>query len=181
MALFGSRETFAIETTCLPLVPGELYRFGTFSLLVHRTRIGNPLYQVTLNDIEAGLGWWRETIGQRNSSALMHADTRTAFLSIESALYGLDHLVTKLPSNLHLILVDKPSRFEVLEVDGLEDYRIYCIEDDAITRMLIADAEHDIRDYRVPRADFSAAVSATIEQLERWLAPTSESAGHNDA
>ena len=97
MALFGSKDTFAVETTCLPLVPGELYRF------------------------------------------------------------------------------------EVLEVDGFEDYRIYCIENDAITKMLIADAEHDIRDYRVPRADFSAAMSATIEQLERWLAPTSESAGHNDA
>ena len=85
-------------------------------------RLGSPFNQATLNSILAELHGWKETIGLRCDPALMAAEPVTAFLSIEDAEYGLEHLADKVPPGFTPIPVSPSVPVEILGVDGLDDY-----------------------------------------------------------
>lgn len=67
--------------------------------------------------------------------------------------------------------------FEILNVDGLEGYRIYCVEDDATSRPLYARMGELPRECRVPRAVLADVMEQTIERLDGWFRQLPEPPG----
>lgn len=99
----------------------------------------------------------------------MAADPVTAFLSIEEEAYGLEHLEDKLPPGFAPVPVPDRTAFEIFDVDGLDDYRIYCVEDDTTSRLLYAKMGELPRECRVPRVVLADVMERTIERLNGWF------------
>ena len=99
----------------------------------------------------------------------MAADPVTPFLSIENAKYGLEHLEDKIPRWFTPLPVLDQTSFEILGVDGLDDYRIYCVEDDATSRLLYARMGDLPRECRVSRAVLADVMERTVERLDGWF------------
>ena len=99
----------------------------------------------------------------------MAADYVTAFLSIEDAKYGLEHLADKVPAGFTPVPVPSLTAFEIFDVDGLDDYRIYWLEDDATSRLLYAGMGELPRECRVPRAVLSDVMERTVKRLDGWF------------
>lgn len=116
---------------------------------------------------------WR-TDGAIDPPALMAADPVTAFLSIENARYGLEHLEGKIPRWFTPFPVLDRTAFEILGVDGLDDYWIYRVEDDATSRLLHARMGELPRECRVPRAVLADVMERIIERLDDWFAQLPE-------
>lgn len=95
----------------------------------------------------------------------MAADPVTAFLSIEEEAYGLEHLEDKLPPGFAPVPVPDRTAFEIFDVDGLDDYRIYCVEDDTTSRLPYAKMGELPRECRVPRAVLADVMERAIERL----------------
>ena len=113
----------------------------------------------------------------RSRMAMRKADPVTAFLSIEEETYGLEHLEDKLPPGFVAVPVPSLSAFEILGVDGLDDYRIYCVEDDDTSRLLYARMGELPRECRVPRAVLANVMERTVERLDGWFAQLPEPPG----
>lgn len=160
MEVIGNPQTFAIQLGWDRRLTYSPWMFGVFCVHICGERLGLPSYQATLNSILAQLDGWKETIGQRCDPALTAADPVTAFLSIEDAGYGLEHLEDKVPPGFTPVPVSPASPVEILNVDGLEGYRIYCVEDDATSRLLYARMRELPRECRVPQPQ-TLRVSAT--------------------
>ena len=148
--------------------------YGVFCVFICGERLGSRSNQATLNSILAELDGWKETIGLQYDPALMAADPVTAFLSIEDAEYGLEHLADEVPSGFTPISVSPSSPVEILNVDGLDDYRIYCVEDDTTCRLLYAKMSELPRECRVPRAVLTDVLNRTVERLDGWFAQLPE-------
>ena len=151
MEVIGDPQVFAVQLdwdrrpTCKP------WRYGVFCVHICGERLGSSWNQATLNSILAELDGWKPTALLRHASALMAADSVTAFLSIEEETYGLEHLEGELPPGFAAVPVPGLSAFEILGVDGLDDYRIYCVEDDATSRLLYARIGELPRECRAPQ------------------------------
>lgn len=149
--MIGDPRAFAVQLdwdrrpTCKP------WMYGVFCVHICGERLGSSSNQATLNSILAELDGWKPTARLRRAPALMAADPVTAFLSIEEEAYGLEHLEDKVPPGFMAIPVPSLSAFEILNVDGLDDYRIYCVEDDATSRLLYARMGELPRECRVPQ------------------------------
>ncbi len=64
--------------------------------------------------------------------------------------------------------------FEILNLDGLDDYRLYRVEDDTTSRLLYAGMRELPRECRVPRAVLTDVLNRTIERLDGWFAQLPE-------
>jgi len=148
--------------------------FGVFSVFVCGERLGSLSEEAVLNDILVDLQGWKNGIGRRCEPALMAADPVTAFLSIEKGVYGLEHLQDKVPSGFTPIPVPPLNPLEILDIDTLRDYRIYCVEDDTTSRLLYAGMRELRRECRVPRAVLTDVLNTTIERLDGWFAQLPE-------
>ena len=95
----------------------------------------------------------------------MAADPVTAFLSIEDAKYGLEHLVDKVPPDFTPVPVPSLTAFEIFDVDGLDDYRIYWLEDDATSRLLYAPMGELPRECRVPQPQTQPQTALPFRRL----------------
>ena len=170
MEMIGNPEAFAVQLEWDRRPTRKPWMYGVFCVFIGGERLGSPFNQATLNSILATLDGWKATVGQRCDPALMTADPVTAFLSIEDAEYGLEHLADKIPLEFKPVPVSPASSFEILDIDGLEDYRIYCVEDDATSRLLYARMRELPRECRVPRAVLTDVLNRTIERLDGWFA-----------
>ncbi len=178
MEMIGEPQVFAVQlewhpdpASCKP------WMYGVFCVSVCGERLGSPSEEAVLNDILVGLLGWKEGIGERRAPALMAADPVTAFLSIENAYYGLEHLEDKIPRwFMPLPVLDRTS-FEILGADGLGDHRLYCVEDDTTSRLLYARMGELPRECRVPRAVLADVLNRTIERLDGWFAQLPEPPG----
>ncbi len=180
MEVIGDPQSFAVqlEWDCRPTYKPWMH--GVFWVFIGGERFGLPSNQMTLNSILAELDGWKETVGLRCAPALMAADPVTAFLSIENARYGLEHLEDKVPPGFTPIPVSDLTAFEILNVGGLDDYRIYCVEDDTTSRLLYAKMRELPRECRVPRALLTDVMERTIERLDGWFAQLPEPPGGFD-
>lgn len=105
----------------------------------------------------------------------MEADPLTAFLSLEGDSYGFDHLHYMMPENFVPIPIPPLGAFQILGVDGIEnDYNIYCIEDDSVSRILFAKRGGLPRECRIPRATLTGVLNETIERLNQWFSQLPE-------
>jgi hypothetical protein len=120
-----------------------------FCVFICGEQLGSSWNQATLNSILAELDGWKPTAKLRHAPALMAADPVTAFLSIEEA-YGLEHLADKIPPGFTPAPVPDRTAFELLNVDGLDDYRLCCVEDDATSCLLYARVGELPRECRAP-------------------------------
>jgi len=178
MEVIGNPQVFAVQLGWHP--DPETYKpwmFGVFSVSVCGERLGSPTEEAVLNDILVDLHGWKKGIGKRCEPALMAADPVTAFLSIENAYYGLEHLEDKIPRWFMPLPVLDHTSFEILGIDTLGDYRIYCIEDDATSRLLYARIGDLPRECRVPRAVLADVLNRTIGRLDGWFKQLPETPG----
>lgn len=129
MEMIGDSQVFAVELEWDRRPTYKPWMYGVFCVFIGGERLGSPFNQATLNSILATLDGWKETVGRRCDPALMAADPVTAFLSIEEEKYGLEHLEDKVPPGFTPIPISNLAAFEILNIDGLEDYRIYCVEE----------------------------------------------------
>lgn len=174
METIGDPEVFAVELERDREPTYKPWMYGVFCVSICGGLLGSPLNQVTLNSILAELHGWKDTLGKRCDPALMAADPLTAFLSIESEAYGLDHLKHMVPIGFVPIPVPPLGAFQILGVDGLGTYRIYCVEDDATSRLVYAKKGELPRECRVPRAVLTDVLDRTIEKLDHWFAQLPE-------
>lgn len=177
MEVIGDPQVFAVQLEWDRRPTYKPWMYGVFCVFICGERLGLPSNQATLNSILPELHGWRKTIGQRSDPALMATDPVTAFLSIEDAGYGLEHLADKIPPGFTPIPVSPSSPVEILGVDGLDDYRIYCVEDDATSRLLYARMGELPRECRVPRAVLADVMEQTIERLDGWFRQLPEPPG----
>ncbi len=169
MEMIGDPQVFAVQLDWDRRPTYKPWMYGVFCLHICGERLGSPWNQATLNSILAQLDGWKPTAKLRRAPALMAADPVTAFLSIEDAKYGLEHLEDKVPPGFTPVAVPDLSAFEIFDVDGLDDYRIYCLEDDATSRLLHARMRELPRECRVPRAVLADVMERTIERLDGWF------------
>jgi len=174
MEVIGDPQLFAVQLEWERRPTYKPWMYGVFCVFIYGERLGSPFNQATLNSILAGLDGWKETIGLRCDPALMAADPVTAFLSIEDAKYGLEHLEDKVRLGFTPIPIPDLTAFEILNVDGLDDYRLYCVEDDTTSRLLYARMGELPRECRVPRAALTDVLNRTIERLDGWFAQLPE-------
>ena len=174
MEVIGDPQVFAVQLGWERRPTFKPWMYGVFCLFICGERLGSPWNQATLNSILAELHGWKPTAKLRRDPALMAADPVTAFLSIEDAEYGLEHLADKVPPEFTPIPVSPASSFEPFNVDGLDDYRIYCVEDDATSRLLYARMGELPRECRVPRAVLADVMERTVERLDGWFAQLPE-------
>ena len=160
MEMIGDPQAFAIQLERDRRPTYKPWMYGVFCVHIGGERLGSPANPATLNSILAELHGWKPTAKLRRAPVLMAADPVTAFLSIENAYYGLEHLEDKIPRWFMPLPVLDRTAFEILGVDGLDDYRIYCVEDDAISRLLHARMGELPRECRVPQPQ-TLRVSAT--------------------
>ena len=176
--MIGNPQVFAVQLGWNPdPMVYKPWMYGVFCVFVCGERLGLPFNQATLNSIMAELHGWKGTVGLRCAPALMAADPVTAFLSIEEEAYGLEHLEGKVPPGFTPVPVPGRTALEILDVDGLEDYRLYCVEDDATSRLLYARMGELPRECRVPRAVLADVMERTIERLDGWFAQLPEPPG----
>ncbi len=174
MEMIGDPRVFAVQLewkrrpTCKP------WMYGMFCVHVCGERLGSPTSPATLNSVLAELGGFKPTAPLRRAPALMAADPVTAFLSIENAYYGLEHMEDKIPPGFTPLPVPDRTAFEILDVDGLEDYRLYCVEDETTSRLLHARMGELPRECRVPRAVLADVMERTVERLDGWFAQLPE-------
>lgn len=168
--VIGDPQVFAVQLEWNRRPTYKPWMYGVFCVSICGELIGSPSNQATLNSILAGLDGWKETIELRRDPVLMAADPVTAFLSIENCRYGLEHLGDKIPPWFMPMSVSDLSAFEILNVDGLDDYRLYCVEDDTTSRLLYARMRELPRDCCVPRAVLTDVLNRTIERLDGWFA-----------
>ena len=169
METIGDPQVFAIQLDWNRMPTYKPWMYGVFCLHICGERLGSPWNQATLNSILAQLNGWKPTARLRRAPVLMEADPVTAFLSIEDAKYGLEHLEDKVPPGFAPVAVPDLSAFEIFDVDGLDDYRIYCLEDDATSRLLYARMRELPRECRVPRAVVADVMERTVERLDGWF------------
>jgi len=172
--MIGDPQVFAVQLEWEHRPTYKPWMYGVFCVFICGERLGSPFNQATLNSILPELNGWKETIGLRCDPALMAANPVTAFLSIEDAGYGLEHLEDKLPPGFTPIPISPSIPVEILGVDGLDDYRIYCVEDDTTSRLLYARMGELPREWRVPRAVLTDVLNRTIERLDGWFAQLPE-------
>lgn len=176
MEMIGDPQAFAVQLdwdrrpTCKP------WMHGVFCLHICGERLGSPWNQATLNSILAQLDGWKSTAHLRRAPALMAADPVTA-LSIEDAKYGLEHLADKVPPGFAPVPVPSSTAFEIFDVDGLDGYRTYWLEDDATSRLLYARMGELPRECRVPRAVLADVMERTVERLDGWFRQLPEPPG----
>ena len=175
MEMIGNPQVFAVQLGWHrdPIVY-KPWMFGVFCVSVCGEQLGSPSEEATLNDILVDLHGWKAGIGQRCEPVLMAADPVTAFLSIEEEVYGLEHLRDQIPSDFTPVPVPPLNPLEILGVDTLRDYRIYCIEDDATSRLPYARSQELPRECRVPRAVLTDVLNRAIERLDGWFAQLPE-------
>lgn len=94
----------------------------------------------------------------------MAADPVTA-LSIEEKAYGLEHLADMTPPGFAPIPVSPFNSFEMLGVDTLQSHRIYCVENNGISRLLYARKWGPPRERRVPRAVLTDVLNRTEHEV----------------
>ena len=175
MEMIGNPQIFAVQLGRDPSPTSyKPWMYGVFSVCVCGERLGSPSEEAVLNDILVDLHGWKEGLGQRCDPALMAADPVTAFLSIEEEAYGLEHLADKIPPRFAPVPVPPLNSFEILGVDTLESHRIYCVEDDATSRLLYARKWEPPRECRVSRAVLTDVLNRTIERLDGWFAQLPE-------
>ena len=177
--MIGDPQVFAVQLDRDRRSTYKPWMYGVFCLHICGDRLGSPWNQATLNSILAELDGWKPTAELRRAPALMAADPVTAFLSIENAKYGLEHLEDKIPRWFTPLPVLDRTAFEILGVDGLDDYRIYCVEDDATSRLLYARLGELPRECRVSqpqtlpafrrRAVLADVMERTVERLDGWF------------
>ncbi len=175
MEMIGDPQVFAVQLGWHH--DPETYKpwmFGVFCVSVCGERLGSPSEEAVLNDILVDLQGWKNGVGRRCAPALMAADPVKAFLSIEEKVYGLEHLADKIPPGFTPVPVPPLNPLEILGVDTIEDYRIYCVEDNATSRLLYARMGELPRECRVPRAVLTDVLNRTIEQLDSWFAQLPE-------
>lgn len=177
MEMIGDSQVFAVELEWDRRPTYKPWMYGVFCVFIGGERLGSPFNQATLNSILATLDGWKETVGRRCDPALIAADPVTAFLNIEEEKYGLEHLEDKVPPGFTPIPISNLAAFEILNIDGLEDYRIYCVEDDITSRLLYARMRELPRECRVPRAVLTDVLERTIERLDGWFAQLPEPPG----
>ena len=177
MEVIGDPQVFAVQLEWNRRPTYKPWMYGVFCVHICGERLGSPSSPQTLNSILAELDGWKRTIGLRCDPALMAADPVTAFLSIEDANYGLEHLEDKVPPGFAPIPMPDTTAFEILNVDGLDDYRIYCVEDDATSRLLHARMRELPRECRVPRAVLTDVLERTVERLDGWFVQLPEPPG----
>ncbi len=175
MEMIGDPQVFAVQLEWERRLTYKPWMYGVFCVFICGEQLGLPSNQVTLNSILAELDGWKETIGLRCDPALMAADPVTAFLSIEEAEYELEHLTDKVPPGFTPIPVSPSIPVEILGVDGLDDYRIYCVEDDTTSRLLYGRMRELPRECLVPRVVLTDVLNRTIERLDGWFAQLPES------
>lgn len=174
MEMIGDPQVFAVQLQWERRPTYKPWMYGVFCVFICGERLGSPFNQATLNSILAELDGWKQTIGLRCDPALMAADPVTAFLSIENSSYGLEHLEDKIPAWFTPIPVFPSIPAEILNVDGLDDYRLYCVEDDTTSRLLYARSQELPRECCVPRAVLTDVLDRTIERLDGWFAELPE-------
>lgn len=167
--MIGDPEVFAVQLDWDRRPTYKPWMYGVFCVFICGEQLGSSWNQVTLNSILAQLDGWKPTAKLRRNPALMAADPVTAFLSIEEEAYGLEHLEDKLPPGFAPVPVPDRTAFEIFDVDGLDDYRIYCVEDDTTSRLLYAKMGELPRECRVPRAVLADVMERTIERLDGWF------------
>lgn len=177
MEVIGDPQVFAVQLEWDRRPTYKPWMYGVFCVSICGNLIGSPSNQATLNSTLAELDGWKETIGLRCDPALMAADPMTAFLSIENSSYGLEHLEDKIPRWFTPISVSDLTAFEILNVDGLDEYWIYCVEDDITSRLLYARMRELPRECRVPRAVLTDVMERTIERLDGWFTQLPEPPG----
>ena len=171
MEMIGNPQIFVVQLGRHPSPTSyKPWMYGVFSVSVCGERLGSPSEKAVLNDVLVDLQGWKEGIGQRCDPALMAADPVTAFLSIEEEAYGLEHLADKAPPGFAPVPVPPLNSFEILGVDTLESHRIYCMEDDATSRLLYAKEWERPRECRASRAVLTDVLNRTIERLDGWFA-----------
>ncbi len=149
MEVIGNPQVFAVQLGWNRRPTFKPWMYGVFCVHIGGEQLGSSRNGATLNSILAELDGWKPTAPLRRAPALMAADPMTA-LSIENAKYGLEHL-EDIPRWFTPLPVLDRSAFEILGVDGLDDYRIYCVEDDATSRLLYARMGELPRECRVPQ------------------------------
>jgi len=169
MEVIGNPQVFAVQLDWDRRPTYKPWMFGVFCMHICGELLGSPWNQATLNSILAQLDGRKPTAKLRRAPALMATDPVTAFLSIEDAKYGLEHLEDKVPPGFTPVPVPDRTAFEILDVDGLEDYRLYCLEDDTTNRLLHARMGELPRECRVPRAVMADVMERTIERLDGWF------------
>ena len=178
MEMIGNPRVFAVQLGWhREPASYKPWMYGVFSLSICGERLGSPTEEAVLNDILVDLHGWKKGIGRRCEPALMAADAMTAFLSIEEQVYGLEHLADKIPPGFAPVPVPPLNPLEILGVDTLRDYRIYCVEDDATSRLLYARMGDLPRECRVSRAVLADVLNRTIERLDGWSAQLPEPPG----
>ena len=169
MEMIGDPQTFAVQLDWDRRPTYKPWMYGVFCLHICGERLGSPWNQATLNSVLAQLDGWRSTAKLRRAPALMAVDPVTAFLSIEDARYGLEHLADKVPPGFTPVPMPSLTAFEIFDVDGLDDYRIYWLEDDATSRLLYARMGELPRECRVSRAVLADVMERTVERLDGWF------------
>ena len=175
MELIGDPQTFAIQMSWdLEDQSHKPWMYGTFCVYICGEQLGIPTAEVYLSDILLDLISWQETIGTRSVASLMQADPLTAFFSIEEGHYGLEHFEHLLPDNFQPIPVPPQVHFEILPIDGLGEYKLYCIEDDDVSRVIYSRNCELPKEHRVPRALMTGVLLQTIARLEDWYSQVPE-------
>ncbi len=170
MEVIGDPQAFAVQLGWdRDLATYKPWMSGVFCVHICGEQLGSPFNQATLNSILAELDGFKPTAELRRAPALMAADPVTAFLSIENHKYGLEHLEDKIPRWFMPLPVLDRTAFEILNVDGLDDWRIYCVEDDATSRLLYARMGDLPRECRVSRAVLADVMDRTVERLDGWF------------
>ena len=81
----------------------------------------------------------------------------------------MGHLEDKLPPGFRPVAVPGLSAFGILGVDGLDDDRIWCVEDAAASCPLYAIMGELPRECRASRAVLADVLNRTIERLDGWF------------
>ena len=155
----------------------HLYRpwmYGVFCVYINGERLGSPTNQATLSDILVGLNGCKGAVGQRSDPVLMEADAQTAFFSMENEVYGLEHVEHLLPSGFQPLPVRHNGPYQIPDVDGLEDFKVYCVEDETTSRLLYCRMWEHVKECRIPRKIFNDVMFRTIDQLEEWFSQLPE-------
>ena len=178
MQMIGDPTLFAVQLSWSP--DPETYKpwmYGTFCVYICGQRLGLPTNQVTLNSTLAELDLFKERLHHQDRFCpdLIETDPLRTFLSIENSNFGLEHLKQMLPEKFIPYFVPSAKHFQILWVDGLEAYNIYCVENDTISRLLYArSGELPPTECRIPRKIFNDVMFRTIDQLEEWFSQLHE-------
>jgi hypothetical protein len=140
--------------------------YGHFYLSVGGIILGSPDEMETLNAILACSRDWKALTNTNCSELLFLANTVHAFLSVESALYGLHHWTSLIPEGFKEIPFETSFHCQFDAGESSDAYRLYVLAYNGSVRLIYSDLVSEPGELVISKIEFDSEVDAATKGLD---------------